>query len=62
MVVEDRAYTCQGDIARSKMIGALFVSRYHRLMLLAPDIVKAILDERQSATADDERVAEGLPG
>ena len=41
--------TCLDDIARSKKIGASFVSRYHRSVLLAPDIVEAILDGRQPA-------------
>ena len=37
------------DIAQSERIGASFVSRYYRLVLLAPNIVEAILDGKQPA-------------
>lgn len=46
-LLENGTYTCLDDIARSEKIGASFVSRYYRLVLLAPDIVEAILDGRQ---------------
>ena len=48
-LLENGTYTCLDDIARSEKIGASFVSRYYRLVLLAPDIVEAILDGRQPA-------------
>lgn len=48
-MLENGTYTCLDDIARSEKIGASFVSRYHRLVLLAPDIVEAILEGRQPA-------------
>jgi len=48
-LLEKGTYTCLDDIARSEKIGASFVSRYYRLVLLAPDIVDAILDGRQPA-------------
>jgi len=48
-LLENGTYTCLDDIARSERIGASFVSRYYRLVLLAPDIVDAILDGRQPA-------------
>ena len=48
-LLENGTYTCLEDIARSEKISASFVSRYHRLVLLAPDIVDAILDGRQPA-------------
>jgi len=48
-LLENGTYTCLDDIARSEKIGASFVSRYHRLVLLAPDIVEAILDGKQPA-------------
>lgn len=48
-LLENGTYSCLDDIARSEKIGASFVSRYHRLVLLAPDIVDAILDGRQPA-------------
>lgn len=48
-MLENGTYTCLDDIALPEKIGASFVSRYHRLVLLAPDIVDAILDGRQPA-------------
>ena len=42
-LLEIGTYTCLDDIARSEKIGPSFVSRYHRLVLLAPDIVEGIL-------------------
>lgn len=48
-LLENGTYACLEDIARSEKISASFVSRYHRLVLLAPDIVDAILDGRQPA-------------
>lgn len=48
-LLENGTYTCLDDIARSEKIGASFVSRYYRLVLLAPDIIEAILDGRQPA-------------
>jgi hypothetical protein len=48
-LLENGTYTCLDDIARSEKIGASFVSRYHRLVLLAPDIVESILEGRQPA-------------
>jgi len=48
-LLENGTYTCLDDIARSEKIGASFVSRYYRPVLLAPDIVEAILDGGQPA-------------
>lgn len=48
-MLENGTFTCLDDIARSEKIGASFVSRYYRLVLLAPDIVEAILDGQQPA-------------
>jgi hypothetical protein len=48
-LLENGTYTCLDDIAKAEKIGASFVSRYYRLVLLAPDIVEAILDGRQPA-------------
>jgi hypothetical protein len=48
-LLENGTYTCLDDIARSEKIGASFVSRYYRLVLLAPDIIESILDGRQPA-------------
>lgn len=48
-LLENGTYGCLEEIARSEKIGASFVSRYYRLVLLAPYIVEAILDGRQPA-------------
>lgn len=48
-LLENGTYTCLDDIARSEKISPSFLSRYYRLVLLAPDIVESILDGRQSA-------------
>lgn len=48
-LLENGTHTYLDDISRSEKIGASFVSRYHRLVLLAPDIVEAILDGQQPA-------------
>lgn len=48
-LLENGTYSCLDDIAKSEKIGASFVSRYYRLVLLAPEIVEAILDGRQPA-------------
>ncbi len=48
-LLENGTYSCLDDIAHSEKISASFISRYHRLVLLAPDIVEAILDGTQPA-------------
>ena len=48
-LLENGTYSCLDDIARSEKISASFLSRYYRLVLLAPDIVEAILDGCQPA-------------
>jgi hypothetical protein len=60
-LLENGTYTCLDDIARSEKIGASFVSRYHRLVLLAPDIVEAILDGRQPAQLTVKDLLQAFP-
>jgi hypothetical protein len=60
-LLENGTYTCLDDIARSEKIGASFVSRYYRLVLLAPDIVDAILDGRQPAQLTMKELLEPFP-
>jgi hypothetical protein len=60
-LLENGTYTCLDDIARSEKIGASFVSRYHRLVLLAPDIVEAILDGRQPAQLTMKELLQAFP-
>lgn len=60
-LLENGTYSCLDDIARSEKIGASFVSRYYRLVLLAPDIVEAILDGRQPAELTVKDLLEPFP-
>lgn len=60
-LLENGTYTCLDDIARSEKIGASFVSRYYRLVLLAPDIVEAILYGRQPAQMTVKHLLKGFP-
>ena len=60
-MLENGTYACLDDIARSEKIGASFVSRYHRLVLLAPDIVEAILDGRQPAQLTVKDLLQAFP-
>jgi hypothetical protein len=60
-LLENGTYTCLDDIARTEKIGASFVSRYYRLVLLAPDIVEAILDGRQPAQLTMKELLEPFP-
>jgi hypothetical protein len=49
------------DLARAKGVHATYVSRVLRLTLLAPEIVEAILDGRQSAGVGLDDLLEGFP-
>jgi hypothetical protein len=49
------------DLARSKGVNATYVSRLLRLTLLAPEIVEAILDGRQSAEVQLDDLLRGFP-
>jgi hypothetical protein len=60
-LLENGTYTCLDDIARSEKIGASFVSRYYRLVLLAPDIVEAILDGKQPAQLTMKELLQPFP-
>ena len=60
-LLENGTYTCLDDIARSEKIGASFVSRYYRLVLLAPDIIEAILDGRQPAQLTVKNLLKNVP-
>ena len=60
-LLENGTYSCLDDIARSEKIGASFVSRYYRLVLLAPDIVEAILDGNQPAQLTVKRLLAPFP-
>jgi hypothetical protein len=49
------------DLARAKGVAPSYVSRVLRLTLLAPEIVEAILDGRQSEGMRLEDLLEGVP-
>jgi hypothetical protein len=49
------------DLARARSVAPSYVSRVLRLMLLAPDIVEAILDGRQPAELQLDDLLEGFP-
>lgn len=60
-LLENGTYTCLDDIARAEKISASFISRYYRLVLLAPDIVEAILDGRQPAQLMMKELLQAFP-
>ena len=60
-LLENGTYTCLDDIARSEKIGESFVSRYYRLVLLAPDVVETILDGRQPAQLTVKNLLKNVP-
>ena len=47
-LLEDGSYRSAGELAEAEGVTRSFVNRLLRLTLLAPDIVEAILDGRQS--------------
>ena len=49
------------DLARAKGVESSYVSRILRLTLLAPEIVEAILDGRQSAEMQLDDLLKGFP-
>jgi hypothetical protein len=49
------------DLARTKGLAPSYVSRVLRLMLLAPEIVEAILDGRQPAGMQLDDLLKGFP-
>ena len=50
------------DVAQAKGVAPSYVSRVLRLTLLAPEIVKAILDGRQPAELQLDDLLEGFSG
>jgi hypothetical protein len=60
-MLERGDYATIRDIEKAEGVTNSFVSRILKLTLLAPDIVEAILDGRQSKALQLEDVAYGLP-
>jgi hypothetical protein len=60
-MLDEGLYGTLEDLARAKNVHATYVSRVLRLTLLAPEIVEAILDGRQSGELRLDDLLEGFP-
>jgi hypothetical protein len=60
-MLDEGVHATLEDLARAKGVHATYVSRVLRLTLLAPDIVEAILDGRQPAELQLDKLLVGLP-
>jgi hypothetical protein len=60
-MLDNRVHATLEDLARAKSVNATYLSRVLRLALLAPEIVKAILDRRQSAELQLDDLLRGFP-
>jgi hypothetical protein len=60
-MLETKRYASVGDIARAERIDRTYVGDIVRLTLLAPGIVKAILDERQPDDVTLPGLMKGFP-
>jgi hypothetical protein len=58
-MLDEDAFGTLEDLARAKGVHATYVSRVLRLTLLAPEIVEAILDGRQSPGLQLDDLLEG---
>ncbi len=59
-MLDDGEHDTIGDLARAMRINRSFVSRVLRLTLLAPDLVEAILDGRQTEAGQRQKLLHGL--
>jgi len=60
-MLEEGRYRSAAEIAEAEALTRSFVNRLLRLTLLAPDIVEAILDGRQSKGLQLEELTRSLP-
>jgi len=60
-VLDGGAFASVAELADAEKVNASYLSRVLRLTLLAPDIVEAILDGRQPATLQLERLLKPFP-
>lgn len=59
--LEEGRYATVGDLAKAEKLDKSLVARTLRLTLLAPDIIEAILDGRQSDAVQCQRLLHGFP-
>jgi hypothetical protein len=60
-MLDDGVHATLEDLAKETGVHATYVSRVLRLTLLAPDVVEAILDGRQPADLQLDRLLDGFP-
>jgi hypothetical protein len=60
-LLDEGRYATISDLAKAKKLDQSFVSRILKLTLLAPDLVEAILDGRQSQAMQRQKLLRGLP-
>lgn len=60
-LLDEGAYATTEELAAAEKINPSYLSRVLRLTLLAPDIVEAILDGRQSPSLDLPRLLRRFP-
>lgn len=60
-MLDEGRYATVSDLARAEKLNTSFVAHALRLTLLAPDIVEAILDGRQSPTLQLQPLMRGFP-
>jgi hypothetical protein len=60
-MLDEGVYATIEDLAKAKGIGKTYVSQVLRLTLLAPEIVEAILDGRQSPALQLDDLLPGFP-
>lgn len=58
--MDEGEYATLEDLARAKGVNETYVSRVHRLPLLAPEIFEAILDGRQPAELGLDDLVDGI--
>jgi Lhr-like helicase len=60
-LLDEGCYATISDLAKAKRLDQSFVSRILKLTLLAPDIVEAILDGKQSPPMQRQKLLRGFP-
>ncbi|MFI0849151.1 hypothetical protein [Mesorhizobium sp. IMUNJ 23232] len=60
-LLDEGQYTTIGELAKSRKLDRSFVSRTFRLTLLAPEIVEALLDGRQTDAVQRQGLLHNTP-